>query len=224
MLDWVRKKTEAMVGLGFTVAGKAVAQVLDLVFDAARLIQKTTGVGVPLEQAAPEPWEPERPTDPAPGPAEPVGPAEPSGPTLSEKVPPRKEEAAEPAPARPKPAPAPAKTAGKAKKSAAQKASGKKRTSRKAAKAKPPRRRSQILRILSILAEDPNRWMTAVELSKATAAQGTKILPGNIRKAVRLRAEGLIESRIRPNSARGATEYRITEAGLEYLEEHGGRS
>lgn len=215
MLDWVRKKTEAMVGMGFAIAGKAVAQMLDLVFDAARLVQKTTGVAVPVE-SEPSPYEQEsswQGTEPQPDALVSEPPAK------SESVePPRPAEAA--APER---APQPAKKEPtKATKTTAAKARPKAKTARKKAQSrgKSAQRRSQILRILEILAEDPNRWMTAVEISKVTDAQGKKILPGNIRKAIRLRGEGLIDSRIRADSVRGATEYRITKAGLRYLSEH----
>lgn len=93
--------------------------------------------------------------------------------------------------------------------------------SRKKARAKLAEvgeRPDQMVRVLELLAESQKAWVSAKELSDAGGQAGTPILPGNVRKVIRARGEGLIETRPRDGSRRGALEYRITEAGRRTLD------
>lgn len=98
-------------------------------------------------------------------------------------------------------------------------AAAKARTSRRRAPAKRrgKKRPDQLLRVLSLLA-DNGGWMSAKELSDAGGAAGTPILPGNVRKVIRARGDEVIETRPREGSRRGALEYRITAAGQQRLQ------
>jgi len=108
-----------------------------------------------------------------------------------------------PEPAQPKPAPRGAAAKPKATRRAPAKRRGKKRP-------------DQLLRVLSLLAENGD-WMSAKELSDSGGAAGTPILPGNVRKVIRARGDLVIETRPREGSRRGALEYRITTAGAQRL-------
>ena len=61
--------------------------------------------------------------------------------------------------------------------------------------------------------EGDKEWMSAGELSAAAGASGAPILPGNVRKVIRLRGDGLVETRPRSGSRRGSLEYKITASG-----------
>lgn len=80
-------------------------------------------------------------------------------------------------------------------------------------------RKNQLARVLELLNEDGATWKSASELADASAEQGTRILPGNVRKVIRMRGEKYIETRPRADSRRGSLEYHITPAGLKYLQE-----
>lgn len=77
----------------------------------------------------------------------------------------------------------------------------------------PDERQDQMVRILELLAGAGKSWLSAKEISDATAKSGTAILPGNVRKVIRGRGGEFIETRSREGSRRGALEYRLTEAG-----------
>lgn len=108
-------------------------------------------------------------------------------------------------------APVPARVAGGAK----PKAKAKKKASAKGGVEQE--RPDQMIRVLELLVESGQPWLSAKELSDAGAAAGTPILPGNVRKVIRARGEDLIETRPRDGSRRGALEYRITDAGRRSL-------
>lgn len=115
------------------------------------------------------------------------------------------------------------KTTGKSKKTATKKRVTKKRaTNKSGAQKKTPKKRgrkNQLVRVLEMLNEDAEAWISASELSKASAEHGSKILPGNVRKVIRMRGEPYIETRPRAKSRRGSLEYHITDEGLKYLED-----
>ena len=231
MFDSIREMSENLAEMGLALAGRALSGVFGVVRDVAIKVEEHTGIPVPFAHSgmpvvvetaeSQASWE--KDAVPSHGDAE----------TKAASQPVKVEPVAEPASetksgGQEKAAKASAK--GAAKKPAARKSAAKKTTKKTGTKSassktskkgkKSPGRNSQVLRLLDILSRDTESWMTAVELSAATAEQGSRILPGNVRKAIRLRAEGLIESRTRPGSKRGATEYRITEKGLAYLKEH----
>ncbi len=232
MLDSIREMGENLAGMGLALAGRALSGVFGVVRDVALRVEEHTGIPVPFAHSgmpvtmetadSPATWESGASSDggmeKAPVAAVVAEPAEAeasSDPSVIEEKEPSGEQKAK---AAAKQSPAKKTTRKKTQgKSSARK--GKSRTSKKSGK-KPAARNSQILRLLEILNRDPNSWMSAVELSAATDEQGSRILPGNVRKAIRLRGEGLIESRVRPGSKRGATEYRITVKGRAYLEEN----
>jgi hypothetical protein len=103
----------------------------------------------------------------------------------------------------------------KAKTKATAKAGGRKGQAkgRRKVKKKGKKRPDQMIRVLELLAASPRPWMSAKELSEAGEAAGTPILPGNVRKVIRSRGDGFVETRPREGSRRGALEYRITDAG-----------
>jgi len=115
------------------------------------------------------------------------------------------------------------KTAGKSKITATKKRVTKKRATNKSGAQKKTKkkrgRKNQLVRVLEMLNEDAEAWMSASELSEASAEQGSKILPGNVRKVIRMRGEPYIETRPRAESRRGSLEYHITDEGLKYLED-----
>jgi hypothetical protein len=80
-------------------------------------------------------------------------------------------------------------------------------------------RADQLLRVLELLSGANGRWLSAKELSDAGEKASTPILPGNVRKVIRSRGDGLIETRDRAGSRRGAMEYRITDAGRTHLKQ-----
>ncbi len=115
------------------------------------------------------------------------------------------------------------KTTGKSKKTTTKKRVTKKRATNKSGAQKTTKkkrgRKNQLVRVLEMLNEDAETWMSASELSKASAESGSKILPGNVRKVIRMRGEPYIETRPRAESRRGSLEYHITDEGLKYLED-----
>ena len=129
----------------------------------------------------------------------PPPPARPATPTVPPKPAAPAAEAKPKAPAASKPKPT-AKPKTKAKPKAKGSRKGKKRP-------------DQMIRVLELLEASATGWLSAKELSDAGEAGGTPILPGNVRKVIRARGEGLVETRPRDGSRRGALEYRITDAG-----------
>ena len=115
-------------------------------------------------------------------------------------------------------------SAKKTKKRATKKRPTKKRaTNKSGAKKKTQKkkkgRKNQLIRVLKMLHEDTDTWMSASELSNASEEQGSKILPGNVRKVIRQRGEPYIETRPRAGSRRGSLEFNITDEGVAHLEE-----
>ncbi|MCD6497791.1 MAG: hypothetical protein J7M25_05725 [Deltaproteobacteria bacterium] len=228
MLETLWELGQNISGAGVALAGKALSSVMELVRDVALKVEEHTGLPVPFG-APVKSWEQPSSTqtydeggrDPfhdEVGEVVEQAVTEPVKATTSAGL-----AAAVPASASKDDALEDAKTTAKRKTAPKKQASGgSKAQARKAKKgkgaAKTKKRAgtggSQILRLLGILAEDPSRWMSAGELSAATDRQGNKILPGNVRKAIRLRGEGLIEMRPREGSRRGAMEYRATKDGL----------
>jgi len=234
MLDTLWELGQNISGAGMALAGKALSSVMDLVRDVALKVEEHTGLPVPfgapvrswdqsssaqsyddggqdlfhdevgdaVERAASEPVT-------ANASAAVVNEASWQTPESNSDAPVAKT-ATKRKPAAKKKASAIAHKAGQAGKAKKGKGTGK-------AKKRAASQTSQITRLLGILAEDSTGWMSAGELSAATDREGTKILPGNVRKAVRLRGEGLIEMRPREGSRRGAMEYRATKKGLEQV-------
>lgn len=79
--------------------------------------------------------------------------------------------------------------------------------------------KDQLVRVLRYLSESSQEWMSASELSAAAGSQGAPMLPGNVRKVIRLRGNDLVETRPRAGSRRGSLEYRMTSDGRRWLQE-----
>lgn len=99
---------------------------------------------------------------------------------------------------------------------------GRARTRRARATKKAGVKKDQLVRVLKHLTEGDKDWMSASELSAAAEAAGAAILPGNVRKVIRLRGGGLVQTRPRDGSRRGSLEYRITPEGRQRLEKADG--
>ncbi len=238
MLDAIREMSENLAEMGFALAGKALSGVFAVVRDVAIKVEEHTGIPVPFahsgmpvvvesEESVP-PWQKESVAGKVPGDgdraqahdAKVESAVEPATAPMKDAAKGAESAVKKTEPAQKRPA-AKKKTASKSASKSPTRKTGRRKSSAKSGKGKKtPAKNSQVLRLLTILSRDKDSWMSAVELSAATADQGSRILPGNVRKAIRLRAEGLIVSRTRPGSKRGATEYRITEKGLAYLAEH----
>ncbi len=86
---------------------------------------------------------------------------------------------------------------------------------------KPPLAKDQLYKVLVALASvtegDPNGYLTAREIAAAATARSLPILAENVRKVLRTRAVGYVESRSRGEGVNRVTEFRLNTAGRDFF-------
>ena len=224
MLQALRELAGTLGGTGIDIATRAVSGMVDLLKNIATLVGDQIGVGGPGGGAGgfsgpgtrpPSRMIPEPPASSATPAAAAAAAAAPPDSVPAEKPAAKAGAAAGKGRARPPTRKkAPARKKGPARAKGTRK--GKTAKGRKAAANK-----DQLVRVLRHIVEGDKEWMSAGELSQAAAAANAPMLPGNVRKVIRLRGEGLVQTRPRADSRRGSLEYRITAAGRKRLEEAG---
>jgi hypothetical protein len=202
-----------------TTGERAIRLLWDLVSIASERLREAAGPDAPPQMQSPA-SPPPAAAPPRRRPSPPPATQPPPAPAASPEPAAAKDTSARAAPVAPQPAEAKpaAEPATKAATKAATKSKGRKRKTKSKAKGKKGKKRpDQLIRVLELLAASPHPWLSAKELSEAGEAAGTPILPGNVRKVIRGRGEGVIETRPREGSRRGALEYRITDEGYAKL-------
>jgi hypothetical protein len=228
MFEAIKEIGETVREAGFDLATRALTGMMGLVREVAGQFEEKTGVSLPFSgligydaqtRSSPAGHFPSPRTEPpfgSPAPAptrrpteldwaateRPTPRSEPSTPDLAHPEPQKKKRSSKSTPK---------KSSSKSKKGKKKSAKGKRKKGRA--------RKNQLYRVLKLLEDSNKQWMSASELSDASAERDTRILPGNVRKVIRTRGKSYIESRPRAESRRGALEFRINEEGRKHLEE-----
>jgi len=80
--------------------------------------------------------------------------------------------------------------------------------------------RDQLYKVLRVLYDESKgegRSLTAKEIADAATAMGLPILPNNVRKVLRTRANRYVDTRLRENESGKVTEYRLTAKGRSWF-------